>query len=235
MSLSTSDSSVQIKADHSGTPGNLPKGICTSTVIINGGTDGFTFPRILRKWEQSWKRTAFDAVFILGGINEVGALMDSGMDETSHRGLLQRSAVALSALLSGLSASGCPQIFVLEPFLFDTPQYLKSWMGTLEEVRGMIRQTVASVLPAFFSLCTDSGFHVTPDHMSADVSRIQTVQNSFCRIHLLPMQPLLDDAVQRSGIQEITKDGIHLAHEGHHVLAEMIVKSIWSTYDIQQS
>ena len=131
MSLSTSDSSVQIKADHSGTPGNLPKGICTSTVIINGGTDGFTFPRILRKWEQSWKRTAFDAVFILGGINEVGALMDSGMDETSHRVLLQRSAVALSALLSGLSASGCPQIFVLEPFLFDTPQYLKSWMGTL--------------------------------------------------------------------------------------------------------
>lgn len=85
MSLSTSDSSVQIKADHSGTPGNLPKGICTSTVIINGGTDGFTFPRILRKWEQSWKRTAFDAVFILGGINEVGALMDSGMDET-HTG-----------------------------------------------------------------------------------------------------------------------------------------------------
>lgn len=235
MSLSTSDSSVQIKADHSGTPGNFPKGICTSTVIINGGTDGFTFPRILRKWEQSWKRTAFDAVFILGGINEVGALMDSGMDETSHRVLLQRSAVALSALLSGLSASGCPQIFVLEPFLFDTPQYLKSWMGTLEEVRGMIRQTVASVPPAFFSLCTDSGFHVTPDHMEADVSRIQTVQNSFCRIHLLPTQPLLDDAVQRSGIQEITKDGIHLAHEGHHVLAEMIVKSIWSTYDIQQS
>ena len=149
MSLSTSNCSVQIKADHSGTPGNLPKGICTSTVIINGGTDGFTFPRILRKWEQSWKRTAFDAVFILGGINEVGALMDSGMDETSHRELLLHSADALSALLSGLSSSGCPQIFVLEPFLFDTPQYLKSWMGTLEEVRGMIRQTVASVLPAF--------------------------------------------------------------------------------------
>lgn len=235
MSLSTSNCSVQIKADHSGTPGNLPKGICTSTVIINGGTDGFTFPRILRKWEQSWKKTAFDAVFILGGINEVGALMDSGMDEPSRRKLLQRSADALSALLSGLSSSGCPQIFVLEPFLFDTPQYLKSWMGTLEEVRGMIRQAVASVLPAFFSLCTDSGFHVTPDHMSADVSRIQTVQNSFCRIHLLPTQPLLDDAVQRSGIPEITKDGIHLAQEGHHVLAEMIVKSIWSIYDIQQS
>ena len=202
MSLSTSNCSVQIKADHSGTSGNLPKGICTSTVIINGGTDGFTFPRILRKWEQSWKRTAFDAVFILGGINEVGALMDSGMDETSHRELLLHSADALSALLSGLSSSGCPQIFVLEPFLFDTPQYLKSWMGTLEEVRGMIRQTV---------------------------------KKHPCRIHLLPTQPLLDDAVQRSGIQEITKDGIHLAHEGHHVLAEMIAKSIWSIYDIQQS
>ena len=201
-------------------------------VIINGGTDGFTFPRILRKWEQNWKGTAFDAVFILGGINEVGALMDSGMDEASHRELLQRSADALSALLSGLLVSGCPQIFVLEPFLFDMPQYLKSWIGTLEEVRGMIRQTVAahhgdriteSVLPAFFGLRTDSGFHVTPDHMSADVSRIQTAQNSLCRIHLLPTQPFLDDAVQRFGISAITKDGIHLVQEGHRVLAEMIV------------
>lgn len=188
MSRSTADCSVQIKADRSGTPGNLPKRICTSIIIINGGTDGFTFPRILRKWEQSWKGTAFDAVFILGGINEVGALMDSGMDEPSRRKLLQRSADALSALLSGLLASGCPQIFVLEPFLFDTPQYLKSWMGTLEEVRGIIRQTVAS----------------------------------HRRIYLLPTQPLLDDAVQRFGISAITKDGIHLAQQGHRVLAEMI-------------
>ncbi|MDD6661734.1 MAG: hypothetical protein PUE72_08455 [Lachnospiraceae bacterium] len=253
ISLSAADCSLQIHAGHSGTPSSLPKGVCTSTIIINGGTDGFTFPRIYRKWEQNWKGTAFDAVFILGGINEVGALMDSGMDETSHRELLQHSADALSSLLASLSVSGCPQIFVLEPFLFDTPEYLKSWMETLEEVREMIRQTVAShrgnilsvsdlssnsefpvhfdritksVLPAFFSLRTDSGFHATPDHMSADISRIQTVQNSFCRVHLLPTQPLLDDAVQKAEISEITKDGIHLAQEGHRVLAEMIVNLI---------
>lgn len=219
ISLSTSDCSVQIKADRSGTPGNLPKGICTSTIIINGGTDGFTFPRILRKWEQNWKRTAFDAVFILGGINEVGALMDSGMDETSHRELLQHSADALSELLVGLSDSGCPQIFVLEPFLFDTPQYLKSWMSTLEEVREMIRQTVPVCL----------------NRLNFNILQMQTVKKHPCRIHLLPTQPLLDDAIQRSGISEITKDGIHLTQEGHHVLAEMIVKSIRSTYDTQQS
>ena len=151
--------------------------------------------------------------------------MDSGMDAKHHTGcccsVLQ---LHFPPALRPFCILVPSQIFVLEPFLFDTPQYLKSWMGTLEEVRGMIRQTVASVLPAFFSLCTDSGFHVTPDHMSAYVSRIQTVQNSFCRIHLLPTQPLLDDAVQRSGIPEITKDGIHLAQEGHHVLAVMIVK-----------
>lgn len=184
-------------------------------VVINGGTDGFTFPRICRKWEQNWEGTAFNAVFVLGGINEVGALMDSGMDESSHRTLLQRSADALSALLAGLSAFGCPQIFVLEPFLFDTPQYLKNWMGTLEEVREMIRQTVLTCggeIRSAASLSSNSEFAVHFEH-------------SNC-IHLFPTQLLLDDAVQRLGISEITKDGIHLAQQGHRILAEMIVSLI---------
>lgn len=215
ISLSSADCSLQINTGHSGMPGNLPKRVCTSTVIINGGTDGFTFPRILRKWEQTWKDAAFDAVFILGGINEVGALMDSGMDEVSHRELLKRSADALSELLAGLLASGCPQIFVLEPFLFDTPQYLKSWMGTLVEAWEMIRQTVLACggeIQATASFSPNSEFSVPFDH-------------SNC-IHLLPTQPFLDDAVQRFGISAITKDGIHLAQQGHCILAEMIVNLI---------
>lgn len=127
-------------------------------VVVNGGTDGFTFPRIYQKWKMTWQGTAFDAVFLLGGINEVGALMDSGMDEASHQKLLRHSSDALTSLLSDLPRSNCRKIFVLEPFLFDTPQYLKSWMRTLAEVQQMIRQTVTAFPPASVRLLETQSF-----------------------------------------------------------------------------
>ena len=183
----------------------------SSFLLVNGGTDGFTFPRIFQKWDRTWRETAFDAVFVLGGINEVGALMDSGMTQKAQQELLHHSADTLTALLTGILCSECPRIFVLEPFLFDTPAYLKAWMEMLEKVREMIRKTVLSC----------GGNVLSESDTLSDICHLPAN-----RVFSLALQPLLDDAVRRHGILSITKDGIHLAPEGHRIVAEMLTALI---------
>ncbi len=183
------------------------------TAAVNGGTDGFTFPRIYRKWLANWKDASFDAVCILGGINEVGALMDSGRTAAQRDAYLADAADALARLLDGIlfqsthtkpssaqsssQTSGTirsPLVLVLEPFLFDTPAYLTTWKPCLADVRRAVRETAASA----------------------------ALRHPGCAVRVLCTQPALDEAVRQYGISAVTTDGIHLAPLGHTCLAKLI-------------
>lgn len=106
---------------------------------INGGTDGFTFPRIYRKWKTMWA-APFDTVVLLGGINEVGKWMNTGGDPS----LLADSEQALNHLISGIFSAGCSNLIVLEPFLFRSPAYLIEWQDAFQKMRSMIQNTVSA-------------------------------------------------------------------------------------------
>lgn len=246
---------------HCFTPDNLGDGYVKLTkerleasgipaAAVNGGTEGFTFPRIYRKWLANWKDASFDAVCILGGVNEVGALMDSGRTAAQRGAYLGNAADALAQLIDGIlfqsthikssedsTALPCvqasagstarpfaqsspsmvpfaqppadssaqtsgtirsPLVLVLEPFLFDTPAYLRTWMPCLADVRRAVRETAASA----------------------------ALRHPGCAVRVLCTQPALDEAVRQYGISAVTTDGIHLAPLGHTCLAKLIVREL---------
>ena len=109
----------------------------------NGGTDGFTFPRVLQKWEQLYKTKQYDCVVITGGINEVSVIADTGLSEERADEFLNQSMEALKRLLSGLLQQQTRRILLVEPFLFPVPQYLCMWMPSLALVRERMKKTVS--------------------------------------------------------------------------------------------
>ena len=281
---------------HCFTPDNLGDGYVKLTkeqleasgipaAAVNGGTDGFTFPRIYRKWLANWKDASFDAVCILGGINEVGALMDSGRTAAQRDAYLADAADALARLLDGIlfrsmhikssedstalpsvqasagptarpfaqssssmvpfaqppadssaqspaqsigfsvepsaqsaadsstsssaqasvqspaqtsATTRSPLVLILEPFLFDTPAYLRTWMPCLADIRRAVRETAARA----------------------------ALRHPGCSVRVLCTQPALDEAVRQYGISAVTTDGIHLAPLGHTCLAKLIVREL---------
>lgn len=174
--------------------------------IVNGGTDGFTFPSIYRKWKHSYSSQIFDVVSILGGINDTGVIMDSGMSESQIQAQIMYSGLALRKLLDGLTGQGTSSILLIEPFLFPCPDCLCSWMGRLEQIRTMIRQTARVCFTAH-----DSSNKKADDH---------TV------IHLLSLQPLLDAYAKDHGYPSVTTDGIHLTSAGHQIVCDQILTTI---------
>ena len=165
--------------------------------VTNGGTDGFTFPRIYEKWSRMYRGTAFDAVVILGGVNEVGVIHNTGLTEDQTGAYLHDSEKALSCLLQGLIAEGVPHIFVVEPFLFGTPDYLNLWKPTLKRVRHFIHNCV--------SITTTS-------------------EKNPSRLYFLPIQAELNQLAEKIGLNQVTSDGIHLAEAGHLHLAEKLTE-----------
>lgn len=176
--------------------------------IINGGTDGFTFPSIYRKWNQSYSSLSLDVVSVLGGINDVGLMMDSGMSESQIQCQLLNTELALKHLLSDLVRQQVPQILLIEPFLFPWPEYLGTWMRRLEQVRAIIRNTSETFVQE----------HLSPD--SSDSNESPTV------LRLISLQPALDEFAKRCGYPAVTIDGIHLTAAGHQILCDRILTEI---------
>ncbi len=114
-------------------------GNCT---VQNGGTDGFTLPRILQKWERMYRGTYHDIAVILGGINDVAVATDTGLTSGQAARYLEQSETALRELLNELILDGTKHVFVIEPFLFEKPDWLLQWRPCLEEMRIRIRHAV---------------------------------------------------------------------------------------------
>lgn len=110
--------------------------------VVNGGSDGFTFPRMYRKYLDFYSTRRFDAAVILGGINEAGMLADNGLNPHESQTLLDESEAALRELIYALFSNGTRQIFLLEPFLFSSPSILLSWLPAYESVRERIHACI---------------------------------------------------------------------------------------------
>lgn len=169
---------------------------CTS--CINGGVDGFTLPRIYRKWQRMWDLQYFDAVFLLGGINDVGDIMAHGNTDACAAARFSDARDAFSALLHGLIASGCRKIFVIEPFLFSVPAELLTWRPRLDAFCQMLRSLAAQIQAEYPAV----------------------------RISCISVQALFDNFADRSGAQSLTTDGVHLTEAGHRMLAEVLLSSL---------
>lgn len=168
--------------------------------VTNGGSDGFTFERMLSKWRRMYRpapcrageaapgentalHPGYDIAVIQGGINEVSILMGTGLDRAGQQAVLARSQQALSELLAETAQAGIRSVCVMEPFLFRQPAWLTLWMPCLEQIRMMMRETV------------------------------QTIS----------VQPALDELAAQLGISNVTTDGIHLTPAGHRCLAEQLL------------
>ena len=175
--------------------------------VTNGGTDGFTFPRILQKWKQQYSSENWDIVSILGGINEVGAVMDSGLSENAVHSFLASSEQALYTLMRRLIQKETRRILLLEPFLFPHPAYLSNWMPMLDKVRIMIRNAASMAEPS-----ADLALASSPDFTA-----------SSRKICLIPLQPALDAYALSHGFSSVTTDGIHLTKQGHQIICGCII------------
>lgn len=120
----------------------LEDGPSPTPLIINGGTEGFTFPRILQKWRQSYQDTPWDIAVLNGGINEVGYLMGTELPQESISQYLDRAMEDLHRLIASMLELHCRKILLVEPFLFPVPQYRRLWLPCLNELLRLIRRTV---------------------------------------------------------------------------------------------
>lgn len=218
---------------HCFTPDNLGNGYVKETAsrlyqhfpkqflpgsIVNGGTDGFTFPRIYQKWTQMYRKESFELAVICGGINEVGIIMNTNPEAAAAEALLTASARSLHELLVSLLNCGTKQIILCEPFLFEKPDYLLLWKPQLTDVRSMIRETAASV--SAFTPCrfTDLSRPCSRQNLSGGTDTQSLIY--------LPLQQILDDACQKYGSSAVTADGIHLTSAGHVFLGELLFTQI---------
>lgn len=166
--------------------------------VTNGGTDGFTFPRIFEKWSRMYRGNPCDAVVILCGVNEVGVIHNTGLTKDQTAAYLSNSKKSLSHLLHELTGEGVPHILLLEPFLFRRPDYLNLWMPTLEQVRAMI------------------------------CSCVPTEASPAGPVHYLPTQQRFDCLAAQLGLNQVTSDGIHLTEAGHRHLAKQVTDALVS-------
>lgn len=167
----------------------------------NGGTDGFTFPDVLRKWRLMDARKSYDCVVIACGINDAGVITDleeAGRHEAAAA-FLEGSMAALRTLLDELSgtagaqaASQLSQILLLEPFLFPIPQARILWLPILQEVRERIQEAIASAPCARY----------------------------------IPTQAALNNLVGQIGLSAVTTDGIHLTDKGHECLTKLVADAL---------
>ena len=217
--------------DHSFTKDNLGNGyvkklsLLPGVTAVNGGTDGFTFPDVLRKWRLMYARNVYDCVAITCGINDVAVIADleaAGRHEDASA-FLEDSMAALRTLLHELTGTTCAKkssayvqalnipaspsdsashdsrILLLEPFLFPIPQARALWLPILQEVRECIQETIAGF---------NKGYAV---HNASAL---------FARY--IPTQAALDDLAGQFGLPAITADGVHLTDVGHKCLAKLV-------------
>ncbi len=170
---------------------------------VNGGTDGFTFPRVLQKWRRMFSGRRYDHAVVTCGINEVGVIVNTGIRPWEAERYLDTSMESLRLLLAGLlqctgpeaqqSEPGAASVLLLEPFLFPEPKARIPWFPLLETVRQDIQAVVSDFAP---------------------------------RAQYLPVQDALDELAGDRGYGAVTTDGIHLTEFGHERLAALVAEAL---------
>lgn len=219
--------------DHCFTRDNLGTGyvkmlsLMPGVSAVNGGTDGFTFPDVLRKWRQMYAQNTYDCVVMTCGINDVGVIADlneAGRPETASV-FFRDSMAALRMLLGELiCASSC--VLLLEPFLFPVPKARTQWFPILNEVRAGIRAAAAAFhdVPATEPACSP-GAAYTKEPASRTVNEYASASGGIC-VQYLPTQAALDGLASRIGYPAVTTDGIHPTARGHECLAELVAGAL---------
>ena len=228
---------------HCFTPDNLGNGYVKKLSLLpcitatNGGTDGFTFPDVLRKWRLMYAQNSYDCVVVTCGINDIGVIAD--LEEAGRHdaavAFLDDSMTALRTLLDELSgtagaqaASHLSQILLLEPFLFPIPQARILWLPILQDIRKRIQEAIASFHIAHSSISKPAlnldtenpGKHsVLPETKSAYSKSMPCAQ-------YVPTQAALDYLARQIGLSAVTTDGIHLTDKGHECLAKLVADAL---------
>lgn len=215
-----------------------------SHTLINGGTDGFTFPRIYQKWNTMYRETACDTAVILGGINDVAVLMETELDSMRSAAFLDTSRTALYSLLQGLTAGGTRKIIVIEPFLFEEFGWTASWGAGLERVKGMIRdvfrqcssQVPDTEFPQMESKCAASSPKTKMYLLSFSEYLNQQRSHTFSGCMNRQHGQTFSDHHNQSHTQAASEsqsiysphssDGVHPTEAGHRLLAEMLLEHL---------
>ena len=229
---------------HCFTPDNLGAGYVKILSLrygisaVNGGSDGFTFPDMLRKWKLMYAQRAYDGIVVTCGINDVSVIADlkeTGRHEAAFA-FLEDSMTALRTFLDELRvrtesresdtatpsstrelkhrgsvpSSDSPRILLLEPFLFPVPQTRLRWIPALQEVRQRMQETITAFNAVQRPLAETGSVHTA----SAPCARY------------VPTQAALDDLTGQIGLSAVTTDGIHLTDKGHECLAKLVTDAL---------
>ena len=192
-------------SDHCFTKDNLGNGYvkylsrALEDSVTNGGTDGFTFPQMLQKWQRTYRSSVYEMAVIAGGINEAGVIMHTGLDDGQAKDYICQSMAALTQLVLELHENGTGRILVVEPFIFPVPAHRILWTPWVEEIGKQMNRTIRIL----------SG----TDNKSVDSDTLK----------ILSVQEPLDELAQREGLDAVTKDGIHLTDLGHRMLADTLL------------
>lgn len=215
----------------------------------NGGTDGFTFPDMLRKWRLMYAQNTYDCVVITCGINDVGVIAD--LEESGRPGdasaFLENSVAALQTFLeeqTGIASSHSEhgrggisippdgffhisRILLLEPFLFPVPKAREHWLPILVEMRTQIQQTIVHFNDKYSPQrvqCLNEMSAWRPDPASSEKPGPDCSGCTPC-IRYIQTQPALDALASRFGYPAVTTDGIHLTGKGHECLAQLVANA----------
>ncbi len=235
--------------DHCFTRDNLGTGyvkmlsLLPGITVTNGGTDGFTFPDVLRKWRQMYAQNTYDCVVMTCGINDVGVIADlneAGRPEIASA-FFRDSMAALQTFLeevTGITSSfseydsfecekndiairpegfaHASRILLLEPFLFPIPKARTHWLPILNEVRAGIRAAAAAFhdVPATEPACSPGAAYAK-----------EPASGGIC-VQYLPTQAVLDDLASGIGFPSVTTDGIHPTARGHECLAGLVAGAL---------
>lgn len=245
---------------HSFTGDNLGNGYVKKLSLLpgvsatNGGTDGFTFPDVLRKWRLMYARNRYDCVVMTCGINDVGVaadLKDAGRNADASA-FLGESMAALRTLLCELTGTVCAQtpsaygqipnipalapgttspvsrILLLEPFLFPIPRARELWLPALLEVRKRIQKAITDFHGAHIAIpgaSADSDMEVQAKQSALTDEKISLAAAVPC-IRYIPTQAALDGLSGQIGLSAVTTDGVHLTDKGHECLAKLVADAL---------
>lgn len=110
-------------------------------IIVNGGSDGFTFSRTLEKYLHFYEKQQYDVVVLTCGINDVSIMEETELSDFEKSNYLSHLKDALCQIIEHLHNNRTNQIVLVEPLLFYKPAWREKWKNSLARVRTVIKQT----------------------------------------------------------------------------------------------
>lgn len=224
--------------DHCFTSDNLGNGYVKKLSLLpgvfatNGGTDGFTFPDVLRKWRLMYAQNKYDRVVMTCGVNDVGVIADltaAGRHEAAAA-FLEDSITALRTLLNELNgmtdmqkSSSCRQ-----RQNESAPSSAQSAMQNRNNTAppaAFLRTSDILLLEPFLFPIPQARMHWLPILLEVREGIQKAIANAPCTRYV-PTQAALDALATELGYPAVTIDGIHLTDKGHECLAKLVADAL---------